>query len=45
MNTLLAVVEHSAAVVSSAVREYAAFFKNKQAMFLGQKKTYSIYNR
>lgn len=41
MNTLLAVVEHSAAVVSSAVREYAAFFKNKQAMFLGQKKTYS----
>lgn len=41
MNTLLAVVEHSAAVVSSAIKEYAVFFKNKQAMFLGQKKTYS----
>ena len=40
VNTLLAVVEHSAATVLTAVREYATFFKTKQGMFLGQKNTY-----
>lgn len=40
VNTLLAVVEHSTATIVAAVRDYAAFFKTKQGMFLGQKNTY-----
>ena len=41
MNTLLAVVEHSTASISRLFGDYAKFFKEKQGMFRGYKKTYA----
>lgn len=45
MNTLLAKVEHGAAQFNRMVGDYFAFFKNKQNMFEGIKKTFkpSLY--
>lgn len=40
MNTLLAKVEHGAASFNRMVGDYFAFFKNKQGMFEGIKKTF-----
>lgn len=40
MNTLLAKVEHSTASISRLFADYLNFFKNKQGMFRGTKKTY-----
>lgn len=40
MNTLLAKVEHGAAQFNRMVGDYFAFFKNKQNMFEGIKKTF-----
>ena len=40
MNTLLAKVEHGAAQFNRMVGDYFAFFKNKQGMFVGIKKTF-----
>lgn len=40
MNTLLAKVEHSTASIARLFADYAAFFKNKQGMFRGYKKTF-----
>lgn len=40
MNTLLAKVEHGAAQFNRMVGDYFAFFKNKQGMFEGIKKTF-----
>lgn len=40
MNTMLAKVDHSTASISKLIADYAAFFKNKQGMFRGHKKTY-----
>lgn len=40
MNTLLAKVEHGAAQFNRMVGNYFAFFKNKQGMFEGIKKTF-----
>ena len=40
MNTLLALVDHSSKVIASAIRDYTIFFKTKQGMFRGEKKTY-----
>lgn len=40
MNTLLARVEHSTASIARLFADYAAFFKNKQGMFRGYKKTF-----
>jgi len=41
MNTLLAKVEHSAASVARLIADYATFFKTKQGMFRGVKKTFT----
>ena len=40
MNTLLAKVDHSNASVAKLFSDYAQFFKNKQGMFRGSKKTF-----
>ena len=40
MNTLLAKVEHSTASISRAIADYVNFFKTKQGMFRGYKKTF-----
>ena len=40
MNTLLAKVEHGAAQFNRMIGDYFAFFKNKQGMFEGIKKTF-----
>lgn len=40
MNTLLAKVEHATASIARLFNDYAAFFKGKQGMFRGYKKTY-----
>lgn len=40
MNTLLAKVEHSTASISKLFSDYAKFFKEKQGMFRGYKKTF-----
>lgn len=40
MNTLLAKVEHSSASVARLIADYATFFKTKQGMFRGERKTY-----
>lgn len=40
MNTLLAKVEHSTASISRLFADYAKFFKDKQGMFRGYKKTF-----
>lgn len=42
MNTLLAKVEHGAAQFNRMVGDYFAFFKNKQNMFEGIKKTFKL---
>lgn len=41
MNTLLAKVDHSAAVYNKEVNEYADYFKKSQGAFRGEKKTYT----
>ena len=41
MNTLLAKVEHATASVARLFSDYANFFKNKQGMFRGYKKTFT----
>lgn len=40
MNTLLAKVDHSNASVAKLFSDYVQFFKNKQGMFRGSKKTF-----
>lgn len=40
MNTMLAKVEHSSASIARLFADYASFFKNKQGMFRGYKKTF-----
>lgn len=40
MNTLLAKVEHSTASIAKLFMDYASFFKQKQGMFRGFKKTF-----
>lgn len=40
MNSLLAVVEHATASVNRMIEDYTFFFKNKQSMFRGFKKTF-----
>lgn len=40
MNTMLAKVEHSSASIARLFVDYASFFKNKQGMFRGYKKTF-----
>lgn len=40
MNTLLAKADHSMASFAKLVSDYAAFFKTKQGMFRGEKKTF-----
>lgn len=40
MNTLLARVEHASASIARLFADYANFFKNKQGMFRGFKKTF-----
>lgn len=40
MNTLLAKVDHSNASIAKLFSDYAQFFKNKQGMFRGSKKTF-----
>lgn len=40
MNTLLAKVEHSTASIAKLFSDYARFFKDKQGMFRGYKKTF-----
>jgi hypothetical protein len=40
MNTLLAKVDHATASVAKLFSDYVQFFKNKQGMFRGYKKTY-----
>ena len=40
MNTLLAKVEHATASVAKLFSDYSKFFKDKQGMFRGYKKTY-----
>lgn len=40
MNTLLAKVDHSAASVARLISDYANFFRTKQGMFRGVKKTF-----
>lgn len=40
MNTLLAKVDHSTASVAKLFSDYVQFFKNKQGMFRGSKKTF-----
>lgn len=41
MNTLLAKVEHATASVAKLFSDYVNFFKNKQGMFRGYKKTFT----
>ena len=40
MNTMLAKVEHSSASIARLFADYASFFKSKQGMFRGYKKTF-----
>ena len=40
MNTLLAKVEHSTASIGRLINDYVSFFKQKQGMFRGYKKTF-----
>ena len=40
MNTLLAKTDHAAASVNKMILDYGAFFKTKQGMFRGEKKTF-----
>lgn len=40
MNTLLAKVDHASASFARLVSDYSAFFKSKQGMFRGEKKTF-----
>lgn len=40
MNTLLAKADHSMASFAKLINDYATFFKNKQGMFRGEKKTF-----
>lgn len=39
LNTLLAKVEHGTSMFNRMIGDYSAFFKNKQGMFEGIKKT------
>lgn len=40
MNTMLAKVEHAGSSFNKMIAEYTLFFKNKQSMFRGFKKTF-----
>ena len=40
LNTLLAKVEHGTSMFNRMIGDYSAFFKNKQGMFEGIKKTF-----
>lgn len=40
INTLLAKVEHGTSTFNRMIGDYAMFFKNKQGMFEGIKKTF-----
>lgn len=40
INTLLAKVEHGTSTFNRMIGDYAVFFKNKQGMFEGIKKTF-----
>ena len=40
LNTLLAKVEHGTSTFNRMIGDYAVFFKNKQGMFEGIKKTF-----
>lgn len=41
LNTLLAKVEHGTSMFNRMIGDYSAFFKNKQGMFEGIKKTFN----